>query len=258
MGPGIPWHVQGSLLGLETALARLALHPLDADALPDRVPVIDAVQRRGLALGAGLASSAELGDSDRDALAAAVGSGRRRAQALRAAGPELDAVARDAGLDPWRARALEWVLAHDREAIGSFFSLGELAYLGEPAGGRWDGWGAPDPVVAGLKLRLPPPRPLDDSSGRQPERALAEVFVDLGVRVAVHLAERGLPASLAPTLIATLLPEMFVEARPVAPDDRLALDAWVREQPADRLDDAVAALVKRGPLQPAPAPGKTE
>jgi hypothetical protein len=51
---------------------------------------------------------------------------------------------------------------------------------------------------------------------------------------------------------------MFVEARPVAPDDRLALDAWVREQPADRLDDAVAALVKRGPLQPAPAPGKTE
>jgi hypothetical protein len=258
MGPGIPWHVQGSLLGLETALARLALHPLDADALPDRVPVIDAVQRRGLALGAGLARSAELGDPDRDALAAAVGSGRRRAQALRAAGPELDAVARDAGLDPWRARALEWVLAHEREAIGSFFSLGELAYLGEPAGGRWDGWGAPDPVFAGLKLRLPPPRPLDDSSGRQPERALAEVFVDLGVRVAVHLAERGLPASLAPTLIATLLPEMFVEARPVAPDDRLALDAWVREQPADRLDDAVAALVKRGPLQPAPAPGKTE
>jgi hypothetical protein len=256
MGPGIPWHVQGSLLGLETALARLALHPLDADALPDRVPVIDAVQRRGLALGAGLASSVEVADPDRDALAAAVASGRRRAQALRAGGPELEAVARDAGLDPWRARALEWVLAHDPEALESFFSLGELAYLGEPAGGRWDGWGAPDPVVAGLKLRLRPPRPLDDSSGRQPERALAEVFVDLGVRVAVHLAERGLPACLAPTLIATLMPEMFVEARPVAPDDRLALDAWVREQPADRLDDAVAALVKRGPLQPARAPGK--
>jgi hypothetical protein len=107
-----------------------------------------------------------------------------------------------------------------------------------------------------LKLRLEPPRPLDDSAGRPPERALAEVFVDLGVRVALHLSERGLPASLAPSLVATLMPDLFFEARPVAPDDRLALDAWVREQPAERLDDAVASLVGRGPLQAAPEPGK--
>ena len=94
--------------------------------------------------------------------------------------------------------------------------------------------------MAGLQLRLPLPRPLDESSGRRPEPALAEAFVDLGVRVAVHLADRGLPASLAPALVSTLLPDLFVEARPVAPDDRLALDAWARNQPAERLDDAVA------------------
>jgi hypothetical protein len=249
--------VQGSLLGLEMALARLALHRLDADTLPDRTPVIDAPQRRRLAVSAGLASPIELRDADRDALARAVASGRRRAQALRPGSSDLAAAVRDAGLDPWRARALEWLLEHDRAALPGFFSLGELAYLGEPAGGSWDGWGAPDPTVAGLKLRLPPPRPLDDSSGRRPEGALAEGFVDLGVRVAVHLSARGLPASLAPALVATLLPDMFVEARPVAPDDRLALDAWARDQPAERLDDAVASLVGRGPLQPAPAPGRT-
>jgi hypothetical protein len=257
-GPGIPWHVQGSLLGLETALARLALRPIDADALPERVPVIDAVQRRGLALGAGLANGVELRDPDAEALAAAVEAGQRRVQSLKAGDPGLEAVARDAGLDPWRARALEWLLAHDPKQLASFFSLGELAFLGRPEGGRWDGWGAPDPVVAGLKLRLRAPRPLDDSSGRQPERALVEVFVDLGVRAALHLTKRGLPASLAPALVATLMPDLFVEARPVAPDDRLALDAWVRDQPQGRLDDAVASLVGRGPLQPAPAPGRTQ
>jgi len=255
-GPGVPWHVQGSLLGLETALARLLLHRLDADALPDRAPVIDAVQRRRLAVSAGLSNALELRDADQGALAAAVAAGRRRVQGLTPESPDLQAVARDAGLDPWRARALEWLLEHERAALSAFFSLGELAYLGEPAGGRWDGWGAPDPTVSGLRLRLPLPRPLDDSSGRRPEAALAEGFVDLGVRVAVHLTERGLPASLAPALVSTLLPDLFMEARPVAPDDRFALDAWARAQTAERLDDAVASLVGRGPLQPAPAPGR--
>jgi hypothetical protein len=55
--------------------------------------------------------------------------------------------------------------------------------------------------------------------------------------------------------VSTLLPDLFAEARPVAPDDRLGLDAWVRAQGRDRLDDAVASLVGRGPLQPAAASG---
>jgi hypothetical protein len=253
-GPGVPWHVRGSLLGLEMPLARLGLHRLAGDALPDHAPVIDAPQRRRLAVSVGLANAAECGDAERDALAGAVAAGRRRAAALRAGGEDVAPAARDAGLDPWRARALEWLLAHEPEARESFFSLGELLYLGAPGGGPWDAWGASDTTLAGLRLRLPSPRPLDEASGRRPEPALAEGFLDLGVRVAVHLAERGLPASLAPALVATLLPDLFVEARPVAPDDRLALDAWVRGQKATRLDDAVASLAGRGPLQPASAP----
>jgi hypothetical protein len=258
LGLDVPWHVEGSLLGLETALARLSLHRLDADDLPARSPVIDAVQQRRIAVGAGLANPAELRDADQGALAAAVASGRSRVQALRPGSPDLAAVAHGARLDPWRARALEWLLEHEAAALAGFFSLAELAYLGEPAGGRWDGWGAPDPTLAGLRLRFPAPSPLDDSSGRLPEPALAEAFVDLGVRAAVHLSSRGLPACLAPALVATLLPDLFAEARPLGPDDRLALDAWVRDQPAERLDDVVASLVGQGPLQPAPAPGRTQ
>jgi hypothetical protein len=73
--------------------------------------------------------------------------------------------------------------------------------------------------------------------------------------VAAHLAYRRLPASLAPAVVSTLLPDLFAEARPVAPDDRLGLDAWVRALPRERLDDAVASLVGRGLLPPAPAAG---
>jgi hypothetical protein len=247
--------VQGSLLGLEAALARLSLHRLEGDALPETSPVVDPALRQALAQSAGLANPGELTDDDRDSLAAAVSAGRRRAAALSPGSADIAAVARDAGLDPWRARALEWLLAHEADALPSFFSLGELAYLGAPQGGCWDGWGAADPLVAGLRLRLRQPRPLDESAGRPPEPAAAESFVDLGVRVAVHLAERGLPAVLSKGVAGALLPDLFLEARPVTPGDRLGLDAWVRALPPERLDDAVASLVGRGPLQPASSRG---
>jgi hypothetical protein len=256
-GPGVDWHVRGSLLGLETALARLSLQRLEADALPARPPVIDPLLRRRLVVVAGLMSTAEAPDADQQALADAVEAGRTRLRALRAGSPGVAAAERDAGLDPWRARALEWLLEHDPAALDSFFSLGELAYLGRPSGGRWDNWGAPVAELAGLRLRLAPPRPLDDGTGRPPEPVLAEGFVDIGVLAAVHLSDRRLPACLARPLVATLLPDLFFEARPVEPDDRLALDAWVRELPGERLDDAVASLVGRGPLQPAPEPART-
>jgi hypothetical protein len=204
-----------------------------------------------------LAEPRELGDRARDEVVEAIAAGRRRAAALSADGPDPVAAARDAGLEPWRARALEWLLREEPDARESFFSLGELLLLGAagvppPEAGAW---GAADPLRAGLRLRLPGPRPLDDLDGRPPESVLAERFVDLPLRVALHLAERRLPASLGPAVVGRLLPELFAEAQPLAPDDRFGLDAWVRGLTADRLDDAVASLVGTGPLRPASPSG---
>ena len=254
-GPGVPWHVKGSLLGLERALARLSLRRLAGDALPDEPPVLDATQRRALAVPVSLVNPRDLTDADRDAVAAAIEAGRRRVAALRAGGADVDAVGRDAGLDPWRVRALEWLLEHEPASEEGFFSLGELLRLGAPGEERWDAWGVAEELVSGLLPRLPRPLPLDETAGRAPELALGEGFCDLGLRVAMHLAERRLPALLAPALVSTLLADLFDEARPLAPDDRPGLDAWVRAQPRDRLDDAVASLAGRGALQPAPPPG---
>jgi hypothetical protein len=254
-GEGVPWHVRGSLLGLEVTLARLSLQRGAGLELPDDVPVLDAPQRRALAASVGLLNPRDLTDADRDAIAAAIEAGRRRAAALRTGGPDVEAAGRDAGLDPWRVRALEWLLEHEPSAAGSFFSLGELLRLGAPGEERWDAWGVADELVGGLRPRLPRPLPLDETSGRKPEAALAEVFCDLNLRVAAHLAGRRLPACLAPALVSTLLADLLAESRPVAPDDRLGLDAWVRAQPRERLDGTFASLAVRGILQPVPAPG---
>jgi hypothetical protein len=149
------------------------------------------------------------------------------------------------------------MLREEPEARDAFFSLGELLLLGARGATLEEAaaWGAPDPLTAGLGLRLPGPRSLDELAGRSPEAALAERFVDLPLRVALHLRERRLPASLGPAVVGRLLPDLFAEAQPLAPDDRFGLDAWVRGLTADRLDDAVASLVGNGPLQPAPAGG---
>jgi hypothetical protein len=77
-------HVRGSLLGLERALARLSLHGLAGDALPEAPPVLDGAQRRSLAVSAVLADPRELTDAGRDAISAAIESGRARVAALRA------------------------------------------------------------------------------------------------------------------------------------------------------------------------------
>ena len=109
----------------------------------------------------------------------------------------------------------------------------------------------PIPTLSGLRCDCRHPRPLDDSSGRRPEPALAEGFVDLGVRVAIHLSQRGLPASLAPALVSTLLPDLFVEARPVG-----ARTTGSRSTPGRATSRADAARrrggLARGP-RPAPA-----
>jgi hypothetical protein len=71
---------------------------------------------------------------------------------------------------------------------------------------------------------------------------LGASFVDLQLRVAEHLAERRLPAALAPAVVWRLLPGLLFEAQPLFPGDRLALEAWVRGLDRGRLDRAVAAV----------------
>jgi hypothetical protein len=159
----------------------------------------------------------------------------------------VEAAVRESGVEPWRGRAFVWLLEHEPAARDGFFSLVELLRLGGGQDGRWDAWGTSDVIASGLRPRLPP---APDPSGRLPPDVLESGFADVSLRVAAHLAERRLPASLAPALEKRLLPDLFEEARPIAGDDRLGLEAWVRGLGRERLDEAVSSLADGGPLLP--------
>lgn len=239
-GPGVAWHVRGSLLGLERSLARLALPPPEDEAMPAAPPSLGEKDRQALVGAAALVNPRDLDAAGRDAVAAALAAGRRRTAGLGAGSPAVAEAAREAGLEPARAQALDWVLAREPAAAEAVLSLAELARLGGGAG--LDAWGTGDEIAAGLRVRFPPPVPLDESAGRASHLVLGAPFVDLQLRVAEHLAERRLPAALAPAVVRRLLPGLLFEARPLFPGDRLALEAWVRDLDRGRLDRAVAAL----------------
>ena len=248
------WHVEGSLLGLEVALARLKVHPLSVEDVPAVAPALDLADRRALAPLVSLLNPRDLTDAARDEIAASVARGRERA--LRLAGnpsATVDAAA-EAGLEPWRAQALRWAVDHDPDALPRFFTPTELFRLGRPGPGDWDAWGAVDLLAGGLRPRMPAARSFDEWAGFPPESALAASLPDLTLMTGAAMASRRLPASLVPDLMGILLDDLLVQARPVAPDDWLTVARWTDGIASDRVADAVAALEGKGPLQPAAEP----
>jgi hypothetical protein len=73
---------------------------------------------------------------------------------------------------------------------------------------------------------------------------------DPALRVAVALADLGLPAALAPDMLAYVTQLVIDEALTVNSDDRDAIAKAARAVTADRIVDIVAALTAEGPLVP--------
>src|SRR6185369_602772 len=115
--PGVPWHVAGSLLSLDVALAPMNLRRMSLDRIAD-APKLSSVEREALAISVNLVETQRLKDSDRDAIADTL------------------------GFDGWRRRALSWSLQHDPQTVARQFSLVELLELGGGAkGADLDAWG---------------------------------------------------------------------------------------------------------------------
>ena len=142
-----PSHLVGSALALDIALAPLALRRINTDRVPE-APMLNLVQRDSFAATVAVMDPRALTDADRDEIATRVERGRLRVNALArgAAGEpgetvEADAIAREAGLDGWRRRALGWNMRHERNQVGRLFTMAELLVLGGGAPPRLDAWG---------------------------------------------------------------------------------------------------------------------
>jgi hypothetical protein len=250
--PGVPWHVSGSLLGLDVALAPLALRRLTLDGVSD-APKLTSIEREAFAVGVNLMVPARLTDRDRDEIAAAVGRGRRRAAAIAAGGESIDTVADALGLDGRRRRVAAWTLEHDPDALVSRFSLAELFTLG---GGApevdVDAWGPSGVHAWGcVCTRFPPVTAWRILAGRPQLPFMAGTLTDFNLSIIMMMSEMKLPASLTRAVLASAMRDFIDESAPTDSNDWWSLARTARDVRRQRVEDYVAAAAAvDGPLVP--------
>ena len=249
--PGVPWHVSGSVLGLNIALAPLVLRRIRLDRVAD-VPRLRSTAREAFSVSVALMEPGTLCDADRDFIAAAVARGRARVDALADGEEDLATITGVLGLDGWRQRAIDWTVDHEPARLPSAFSLVELLALGGAAERDLSAWGATGLHLEGCACsRMVAPRHWRLLAGRPQSPFLVLALADLNLRVALSLAELGLPAALARPVLAAAVQDFIDEAGPSDYNDWLTLARAAQALSLERIEDYVAsAAAVDGPLVP--------
>ncbi len=250
VSPGVPWHMTGSLLGLDVGLAPLALRRLNFERVLE-APRLTSNERDAFAASISLMNPFALRDADRDMIADAVERGRRRVQALSRDGADLDRLADDVGMEGWRRRTLRWTLANEPELVMPLLSLTELLTLGGGRVAGLDAWGMSMLTTQGcLCSRLTPPGRWPTLLGRPQLGLTASAVADLNLHVAMVLKELHLPAALAKVVLSGAMQDFIDDVRPTDDADWLTLVRAARAVPRERIEDYVAAATAVGPLVP--------
>jgi hypothetical protein len=251
-GTSLGWHVSGSLLGLDLALARIALRRLSADDMP-AIPTINLNDQFTLARTAVAMEGAELDDGDRDRLAEAIERGRRRVAAAGREPTALETLARETRMAAARRRMLPWTLASNPDSGPALFGLRDLLWLGRPdvPAERLARWGVLSDAVDGrLAPRFDPPRPWEVVAGRPETGVMATETPDVTLRLVEATARLRLPAQLIPSLLLFATQDYWHEVEARFADDSPAMIRGALALTDRRIEDYVAGLASRGPLRP--------
>ena len=259
--PGQPWHVSGSLLGLDVALSPYGLRRVMLDT-ELQAPVLNSNDRRTFVETVTLVNPFELTDAGRDGVIAALARGRERVAAASGDVAALDALAAEARVDAWRRQELAWLAGRDTAGLERAFSLAELVWLGRPpASTDLSPWGVSAIALDGcLCTRFPSPDDWRNYAGRPGMGLIGTRVADLTLRVAELVAELDLPAVLTPYVLSAATLEFVDRVRPAYDDDWRTLVATARALTRERVEDYMATLAVGGPLipdrdrRPAPAP----
>lgn len=242
------WHLKGSLLRLDLALARLSLRRLDPTEMPEASPMSQ-MDRRTLAMTIALIDPRTITDESQDAAAGAMARGRQRVAALAGRPDTLDAMADDAAVSEWRRSGLRWLLAHDPGKVTGAFTSLEVFRLG--GGTAPPGWGTAAGALQGCYcLRMPERSAWEEYAGRPATGQLATQLADVVLRTAEALSVRRLPALLIRDVAAFAMQDVMDAARPAYFDDWLSVAFAARDLKDERFEDYVAALTAGGPLVP--------
>jgi hypothetical protein len=251
IGDGMPWHVSGSILGLDIGLARLALRRIDTNDMPS-APSINLNDEITLARTAMALNPRELTDAARDELVAAMARGTDR---VSKAGHDLAAVAslaREAGLSPVVQQALPWILAKTPESIPALFGLRDVLWLGHPALSRadLDRWGVyAEQLDSRVRTSMPAPAVWEDFGGRAESGMMGTQVPDLTLRLAQETARLKLSARLIPALLTYATQDYWHDVEARFPDDLPAMTRQALALSSSRVEDYVAALAGDGPLR---------
>jgi len=251
-GSSMPWHIAGSLLGVDLAMARSALRRLSADEMPP-VPTINLNDEMTLARTAVALRPLDLDDAGQSAIAAAIARGRARLAAAAADPRSVLALADEVAVPIAVRRAIGWTLASIPEAAGSFFSLRDLLWLGHPdlPAEKLARWGVIGDAVDGrLVPRLGAPSAWDRLAGRPDTGILATEAPDLTLHLVELTSALHVPASLIPALLLYATQDYWHEVEARFPDDWPALVRGALALPPSRVEDYIAALGSGGPLRP--------
>ena len=248
------WHVVGSLLGLDDALAGVALRRPSLRPVA-AAPSLNTGDRRWLLSTVAALDRRRFTDAAQAAVVALVARGRARASAIDAPAAAREA-AELAGASPLRQALAAWIAEVDPGRLSGVFSVTELARLGG-AGAAWpralDGWGNAQASITGRLAAGPLPNwPWERYAGRS-TRTVSCALPDLQLTLAVRLAELHLPAVLVPDLMPAATYELVHTAAPLHADDVDALAAHVRRVDAGAVERYLAMLTTAGPLRAEPA-----
>lgn len=244
VGDGGPWRGMGALLGLDLAMARLALRRLEEQDMP-QAPTLGANEAQVSARTVVLLRPATMTDETRDALAAAIGRGRARVTAAAGDFPRLDALAAEAGVSSWTRALVPWIVEHQPEGMETVFARRHLLALGTPglAPDALHRWGAyAEPATGCLCLRMPAAEPWEWHGGRTETGLMATQSVELLLRLAEDTADMGLPAVLIPSLMAYAVQDHIHDVRARMQDDWPANVRAADRLSRIRIEDYVAAL----------------
>jgi hypothetical protein len=252
VGDGSPWHLEGSILGLDLALARLALRRI-ADSEMPVAPTINLNDQLTFARTMMTLNPRQMRDQDRDRIVAAIDRGRARVTAAAANLPAVLALATEAQLSPAIRETLAWTIARTPAAIPALFGLRDLFWLGKPELPleTLDHWGVyAESLNSRLKTAMPPPSPWENFGGRPDGGLLATQTPDLILRLAVETARLKLPAQLVPGLLMYAAQDYWHDVDSRFPDDWPALTRQALALSTARVEDYVAALAGGGALRP--------
>jgi len=257
--PGVPWHVSGSVLGLDIGLAQLALRRLNFERVLE-APRLTSNERDTFALSVSLLNPFTFHDADRDAIADAIASGQRRIGALRnggqaaartAAESAFNAIADELSLEGWRRRAVRWMLVHEADRVPQMFSLTEVLTLGGGRAAALHAWGMSMTTVQGCVCsRLTPPGRWPTLLGRPPLGLTATAVADVHLHVAIMLKEMRLPAAIAKVVLSGAVQDFIDETKATDDADWLSLVRAARAATRDRIEDYIAAATAAGPFVP--------